>query len=131
MNCFRHPQVVAVGICKACNKALCFDCSADLGWALVCRGDCEQRAKSVGDPYERAAKEMSASASAATRYGLMVFIIAIVFFAMGVEFFRTFSNHQGLGNLGYCFLTLGVVFMLWGVSSLKRRAQYTKLGSKA
>jgi len=36
MNCFYHPQVSAVGICKYCQKGLCTECAVDLGHGMGC-----------------------------------------------------------------------------------------------
>jgi hypothetical protein len=41
VNCFYHPGVCAVGICKSCGKGLCPDCATDLGKGLACRNQCE------------------------------------------------------------------------------------------
>lgn len=43
MNCFNHTDVDAVGVCKACGKALCPDCIAEVQGAMVCRNSCEDR----------------------------------------------------------------------------------------
>jgi hypothetical protein len=45
MKCFRHGDVYAVGTCRACNKGLCHDCAADLGHALACKDECEEKAE--------------------------------------------------------------------------------------
>jgi hypothetical protein len=42
MNCFNHPDVPAVGICKACQKGLCMECAIDLGHGIACRNHREE-----------------------------------------------------------------------------------------
>lgn len=42
MNCFNHPERAAIGICKACQKGLCTDCTVDLGHGLACKGKHEE-----------------------------------------------------------------------------------------
>ena len=42
MNCFNHPNVPAVGICKACQKGLCKECAVDLGHGIACKGHHEE-----------------------------------------------------------------------------------------
>ena len=37
MNCFNHPSVPAVGICKACQKGLCMECAVDLVHGIACK----------------------------------------------------------------------------------------------
>ena len=36
MNCFNHPDVPAIGLCKYCQKGLCKDCVVDLGYGIAC-----------------------------------------------------------------------------------------------
>jgi hypothetical protein len=43
MNCFVHRSVAAVGICRACGKALCPACVAELKNGIACRDSCEER----------------------------------------------------------------------------------------
>ena len=47
MNCFLHPDRVAVGSCKACQKGLCVDCAVDLGLGLACRNSHETQVEEV------------------------------------------------------------------------------------
>jgi hypothetical protein len=42
MNCFNHPGVPAVGICKACQKGLCKECALDLGHGIACKNHREE-----------------------------------------------------------------------------------------
>lgn len=37
MQCFRHPERAAVGICKHCQRGLCPDCVALVDDILACR----------------------------------------------------------------------------------------------
>ncbi|MBI5933960.1 MAG: hypothetical protein HY867_09655 [Chloroflexi bacterium] len=37
MNCFNHPDVPAVGVCKTCQKGLCIVCAYDLGNGIACK----------------------------------------------------------------------------------------------
>ena len=45
MRCFVHHDHEAIGICRACGKALCPDCAVDLGHAICCRGACEEETR--------------------------------------------------------------------------------------
>jgi hypothetical protein len=37
MNCFNHPDIPAVGICKYCQRGLCKDCAIDSGCGIACK----------------------------------------------------------------------------------------------
>ena len=43
MNCFNHRDTTAVGVCKACGKALCSDCLAEVEGGLACKDNCESK----------------------------------------------------------------------------------------
>lgn len=53
MNCYRHPNVQAVGICKNCQKGLCVECAADVGNGLACRNQCEAAVLEINDIFQR------------------------------------------------------------------------------
>jgi hypothetical protein len=43
MNCFAHQSEPAIGICKACHKAVCARCAIDTGVGLACSSECENK----------------------------------------------------------------------------------------
>jgi hypothetical protein len=44
MNCFQHPEVPAVGVCRACGRAACPDCVAPELSSIACAsGTCAER----------------------------------------------------------------------------------------
>ena len=49
MNCFYHPERVAIGLCKACTRGLCAECIVDVSPGCSCRGACEEWAKKVNE----------------------------------------------------------------------------------
>jgi hypothetical protein len=40
MKCFQHNENDSIGICKACQKALCASCVIDTGRGLACSQEC-------------------------------------------------------------------------------------------
>ena len=36
MHCYQHQEHAAVGLCKACHKAVCITCAKDTGKGLAC-----------------------------------------------------------------------------------------------
>ena len=42
MNCFNHPGVPAVGMCKYCQKGLCKTCTFDSGDGIACKNHREE-----------------------------------------------------------------------------------------
>lgn len=56
MNCFRHPAIVAIGSCKACQKGLCHECVGERPYGLACRNSCETEVDELGEMNERGKK---------------------------------------------------------------------------
>ena len=55
MNCFTHPELTAIGGCKACYKGLCPGCATDTGNGLACSG-CENEVLELNEMWERGKK---------------------------------------------------------------------------
>lgn len=47
MRCYTHRSSEGIGICKSCGKGLCELCAVDQGFALTCKGACEDLAKAT------------------------------------------------------------------------------------
>lgn len=47
MNCFIHPTVPAVAVCRTCNKGLCPECGKDGDAGVTCGGRCAEEAMVV------------------------------------------------------------------------------------
>ena len=47
MECFNHPSIQAVGICKTCGKALCRSCVIERDFIVACSEACAKDATEV------------------------------------------------------------------------------------
>lgn len=85
MKCFNHGSVDAVGICRACNKALCHDCLKDLGYSICCKNSCEEKAELLQYFVNRNAKLLTAQTK--NRFILPAFLgaIGLMFMYFGFE----------------------------------------------
>ena len=45
MKCYTHSEVDAVGVCRACGRALCRDCVTEVSGICYCKGRCESSIK--------------------------------------------------------------------------------------
>jgi hypothetical protein len=45
MICFNEPEKWAVGICRNCSRALCYDCLTEVQGILTCKERCEEHVK--------------------------------------------------------------------------------------
>jgi len=119
MNCFYHPTVVAVGICKSCGKGLCQECAVDLGKGLACKGHCEEDVKAVMQLIDRSIQrspyhEKVLDTARGNRYLGPLFPLVAGALFLGFASYDCFqSGFESVdfltGGLGLCFLILGLI----------------------
>jgi len=78
VNCFQHPGVVAVGLCKNCHRGLCPECAAPAPNGLACRGRCEAEVEALDQIVQRS---KTAYAKAAGLYQRGAYVLAVFGFA--------------------------------------------------
>lgn len=86
MNCYQHHDQVAIGVCKACNKAVCPTCAVDTGRGLAC---CDVCAQEVADQNQIIDKSKQiygiGSTSKLPPSGILVYLFfGLVFTGFGV-----------------------------------------------
>lgn len=97
MNCFYHPQVSAVGICKYCQKGICTECAVDLGHGITCKHHQaevnelydihfmnKQSARNMSRVYKQSAVAMSFMGIAGVVGGLVIGRSGLVLVAIGI-----------------------------------------------
>jgi hypothetical protein len=111
MNCFNHPNIPAVGICKACGKGLCCDCTADLGHGLACKGRHESEVENLNMIISKNTKIFSSA-----RIHTMLLPMFLIFTGSVFTGFGYFSKN---GVTDFAFI-LGIGFLMFGVSMFAR-----------
>lgn len=53
MRCFFHGDIEAVAVCKSCGRAVCHDCSMEVGTVIGCRNRCESDVAALNAIIER------------------------------------------------------------------------------
>lgn len=97
MNCFYHPEVAAVAICKYCQKGLCTECAVDLRHGISCKEHQaevnelydihfmhKQSAQNMSRIYKQSAVAMSFMGIAGVVGGLVIGRTGIILVAIGV-----------------------------------------------
>jgi len=104
MRCYNHSDREANGICRACGKGLCVDCSVDLGFGLSCRGEHEKRVAANEALLSKATRVQDAAIWA--RYAGPTFFgfCGIVMSAYGLT---QRGTDKFLALLGFAFLAFG------------------------
>lgn len=106
MNCFNHPDVSSIGICKACSKGICSDCATDLDHGIACKNKHEQQVEALNMIIEKSTK-------AYTDAPKNIFIAPVFYLFMGLVFagFGYFSR-EGVTGLPF---VLGMGFIVFAV----------------
>ena len=111
MNCFYHPQVVTVAICKNCNKGLCADCTSDVGNGIACKGKCEAEVLAINAIINR-------SKTAFQKTGNVYIALSIPFGILGLLIcFGSFvSEKKDAGAIfpGIFFIAMSVILFAYG-----------------
>jgi hypothetical protein len=124
MNCFKHRDVPAVGLCKSCGKGLCPDCVAELVNGLACKGACEERVNRINRMMDGNSHVMNAARRLNTTSGMFLAFFGIAFLVFAVWSFFEASSPSFIPY----FLGVIAVFMLSiGLLKLGRSQQYPRL----
>jgi len=115
MRCFNHREAEAVGVCKHCQKALCYACANDLGFGLACRGVHENEVTSVSQVVARSVRIQAKGGL--NRYAGAVFYVALGAIFAGYDLFFA-PGKPGFG------VVMGCLFIAYGlyVAAAVRRA---------
>jgi hypothetical protein len=125
MDCFYHPGVPAVGICKSCSKGICVSCAADLGKGIACRGHCEGDAVAVIELLESNIRNapvydsLLASARKNRMNGPIIMLVAALIL-IGLGLYQYVADGYRFDN-SYFNLALGGFFLFMGCFIFLRR----------
>ncbi len=113
MKCFQHTSEDAVGICRACGKALCNQCAIDLDFALTCKGPCETRAASYHKLNENATNTYAMQKKSV--YFFPAFFISLGLLLALPEVINAFATGH---HVRWFPVISGGVFILFGIAML-------------
>lgn len=106
MNCYIHTDKPAIGICKACNKGVCQECSTDMGHGLACKGVHEEMVETYHSIIQRNTKMYQ-------NVGANIIIAPIFYLFMGLVF-AGYGYYSSKGVTGLSFV-LGVGFIIFSI----------------
>ena len=116
MHCFQHSTENAVGICKACSKAVCKLCAKDTGFALACSETCAAEALIQHELIERSKRIYGIG-----KTGRRVPIAAIVPALISVLFlWVAVSNYLRSGTVEPLSFGMGVIMAVMAIVVIVR-----------
>lgn len=102
MNCYRHRDRVAVGVCAACGKALCGDeCARDGAHGLHCDTSCARRLRR---------REARGDAPVSPAWSLLLVALGVALLVYGYRYSEWTMSVPNL--LGMLFVWYGAVLLL-------------------
>lgn len=116
MNCFSHKNMVAVGICKACQKAVCEGCAIDTGRGLACSVDCQEEVKALSMIVDKSKRIYSiGTKSRLPPTGVIMYLFFGLIFA-GSGIYQYISRER----FDFVGLSLGVGFIVFSIFAYVR-----------
>ena len=128
MNCFNHPGVPGVGICKYCQKGLCKECAIDLGHGIACKNHREdvEMLNTIQADSKRAIQNTEVLYRVIT-----VFILGIAVVLDGFSIGRPTGVSDAIlifGGIGICFLS--AIYSVSGHRYLDKERRMKKTRNK-
>ena len=107
MNCFNHPGVPAVGVCKSCQKGLCKECAVDLGHGIACKNHREE-------------VEVLSQYQSGMRSLFILMLLGVVLFLSGI-LMGTMDTGSVLRIVGTGMIVLSnlILALIWALKKIK------------
>jgi hypothetical protein len=122
MNCFRHSDRVAVGVCKSCGKGVCLECAVSRTNGIACKGECEERVDLLNRILDNNARTLSAARYQTRSQGLLSLAFGIIF----LIFAGAWALQEGNVLLSSFFACGGVLLVITGIVRLNRKSEYPR-----
>lgn len=120
MNCFQHPENIAIGVCKQCHKGLCAECFELRNDCLYCKNKhCHQHASEEIQIIEHSKKIYGIGEGYKKRFsflGVFNFLIGCLFAIFGVFSFYSDSN-----QVSVFLILMGILFIAYSLRMLLRK----------
>lgn len=124
MQCFSHNDNSAIATCSSCSKGICQDCFTLIEGKSCCGGYvCKQDISIVKKIINSNALHLDVTNQVLKRSGFVQMVLGFIFMIIGLFNFYT------SGELDILFLMLvpmGVVFLLSGIFSLRKKSLYNQ-----
>lgn len=116
MNCFYHPDQPAVGLCKYCQRGLCFSCATVVDDVLACKDRHEDEVHQLEQLTARNLFQSKRVASGYMRNAIFYGLVGAAFTGFGLW------QLKWLGLQAVVFIMLGVfLFYAAGANYLEAR----------
>jgi hypothetical protein len=111
MKCYVHNENESIGICKACQKAVCASCAVDTGRGLACSEECKNEVSDLNAIIDKSKRiySIGSKPKLLPTNILMYFLFSILFFAWGIY------NSLNWDRIDFFTMIMGVGFFIIGL----------------
>lgn len=122
MNCYNHPDKVAVGLCHACYKAGCYECATDRYMFSCNKTECIEISSNIRNILKNNPSNIGASNKIIQDANVLGLMIGVFLLAIGV-IFCLYSEYI----FGFTFIAFGSALSIlkaFNMSSKKRKLNH-------
>lgn len=106
MNCYYHPDIPAIGLCKHCQRGLCTECAAIVDDSLACKDRHEEQVSALEELAKQNIIKSKRAGSDYVRNTIFYGIVGVLFTAFGL------SQLKWLGLQALVYAIIGLA-LLW------------------
>lgn len=111
MNCFYHPNVPAIGLCKYCQRGLCSECAAIVDDVVACKNRHEDEVRQLGQLAARNLFQAKRVSSSYMRNAIFYGLVGVLFAGFGV------MQYRFLGMQAIFFMMIGLFLLYAAVAN--------------
>ncbi|HEX8990061.1 MAG TPA: hypothetical protein VF784_00145 [Anaerolineales bacterium] len=111
VNCFYHPEVSAIGVCKHCGRGLCGQCVAVVDDTLACKDRHEEKVRAVNLLADRSAVQAKRAGAGYVRNAVFYGLVGTLFAVFGAVQLRF------LGLQAVFFMLIGLFLLYAAVAN--------------
>ena len=118
MNCYYHPDKVALGTCKHCQRGLCRDCISEIDESLACKDRHEEQVHAIKLVTERTLLQARRIGSVYRRNAIFYSLVGLLFAGFGL------SQVRWLGWQGVFLSAIGVFLLYAAIANYLESRKY-------
>lgn len=113
MNCYTHHDNGSVGICKACQKAVCHECAIDTGRGLACSDECAKEVADINTIIDKSKLVYSIGTNSKLPSSNVIMFLFFGLLFTGISTYQYFSRER----VDFIAISMAIGFLAIGVFS--------------
>ena len=118
MNCYYHPDTLALGLCKHCQRGLCHDCAATVDDVMACKDRHEEQVHTMELLMQKNILQSKRVGSDYVRNTIFYGIVGVLFTVFGI------SQIQWLGLQAVVYTFIGLALLYAALANYLESRKY-------